>query len=288
MVKSGRTHLQDAVPITLGQEFAGYASVVRHGVTRIENALTHIAELAIGGTALGTGLNAHPRYRETVVKKLAEATGLDFRPADDPFEAMQNRDAAVELSGALKTLAVGLFKIANDLRLMSSGPRTGLGEILLPEIQPGSCIMPGKVNPVIPEAVNMVAAQVIGNDATVAVAGLNGNLDLNVMMPVIARALVESVEIMAGAARVLDEKCVRGITADEARCMELAERSATTVTAVAPVIGYDAAARVFKKALAEDNSVREVILEDGLLEADELDKVLDLLRMTEGGLPGDD
>jgi len=288
VVKSGRTHLQDAVPITLGQEFAGYASVVRHGVTRIENALTHISELAIGGTALGTGLNAHPRYRETVVKKLAEATGLDFRPADDPFEAMQNRDAAVELSGALKTLAVGLFKIANDLRLMSSGPRTGLGEILLPEIQPGSSIMPGKVNPVIPEAVNMVAAQVIGNDATVAVAGLNGNLDLNVMMPVIARALVESVEIMAGAARVLDEKCVRGITADEARCMELAERSATTVTAVAPVIGYDAAARVFKKALAEDKSVREVILEDGLLEADELDKVLDLLRMTEGGLPGDD
>ncbi len=288
VVKSGRTHLQDAVPVTLGQEFSGYASVARHGTVRIENALAHLAELPIGGTALGTGLNAHPGYREAVVKNLSQATGIEFRPAQDPFESMQNRDAAVELSGALKTVAVGLFKIANDLRLMSSGPRTGLGEIQLPEIQPGSSIMPGKVNPVIPEAVNMVAAQVIGNDAAIAVAGLNGNLDLNVMMPVIARTLVESVEIMAGATRVLADKCVRGITADAGRCRELAERSTTIVTAVAPVIGYDAAASVFKKALAGDRSVREVILEDGLLEGDELDKVLDLLRMTEGGRPADD
>ncbi|MFP6626222.1 MAG: class II fumarate hydratase [Deltaproteobacteria bacterium] len=285
VVKSGRTHLQDAVPITLGQEFSGYASVVRHGLARVEAAVGRLAELAIGGTALGTGLNADPRYAELVVAELNRQTGLGFCKAENLFEAMQNRDAAVEMSGVLKTIAVGLLKISNDLRLMSSGPRTGLGEIALPEIQPGSSIMPGKVNPVIPEAVTMVAAQVIGNDTTIAIAGLNGNLDLNVMMPVIARDLLESIEILAGGVRVLAAKCVVGITANSDRCLALAEMSATTVTAVAPEIGYDEAARVFKKAIAEDKSVRDVILEDGLLDQKRLDEVLDLINLTKGGRP---
>jgi fumarate hydratase class II len=283
VVKAGRTHLQDAVPITLGQEFSGYASVVRHGIVRVEQTRAHLSELAIGGTAVGTGLNAPPELATRVITELRSLTHQMFRRADNPFEAMQNRDAAVELSGALKTVAVGLLKIANDLRLLNSGPRTGLNEITLPETQPGSSIMPGKVNPVIPEAVTMVAAQVIGYDAAIAVAGLNGDLDLNVMMPVLAYDLLESIEILGNACTVLAERCVRGISANRARCREYAERTAAVVTALAPAIGYDAAARIFKDSLARDVPIRQAILDANVVEPERLDDLLDLLALTRGG-----
>jgi fumarate hydratase class II len=283
VVKAGRTHIQDAVPITLGQEFSGYASAIRHGVKRVQNTRPHLAELPIGGTALGTGLNAAPGFAAIVVRELNAMTGLDFRQADNLFEAMQNKDACVEVSGALKTLAVGLMKIANDLRLLTSGPRTGFAEIELPAIQPGSSIMPGKVNPVIPEAVNMVAAKVIGLDATIVIAGLNGNLDLNVMMPVIAYDLLQAIELEASAARVFAEKCVLGITADAKRCRDLGEKSAALVTAIAPAVGYDRAAKIFKQALEQDKSIRQVILEDKILDPKVLDEVLDMKKLTQGG-----
>jgi len=283
VVKAGRTHLQDAVPITLGQEFSGYASVIAHGIARIEGARRHLGELPIGGTALGTGLNAHPEFGGRVVVELQQLTGLSFHPADNLFEAMQNRDAALELSGALKTVATGLLKMTNDLRLLASGPSTGLGEIDLPAIQPGSSIMPGKVNPVIPEAVNMVAARVIGNDATITVAAVNGSLDLNVMMPVIAHALLESLAITGNASRVLATTCIAGITANRERCRDYAERSASLVTALAPVIGYDAAARVFKRAIAEGRALREIVVAEGLLSEARLSEILDLVKLTTGG-----
>jgi len=283
VVKAGRTHLQDAVPVTLGQEFSGYAAVIRHGIARVENARPHLAELPIGGTALGTGLNAHPEFAVRVIAELRVLTGQMVRRADNPFEAMQNRDACVEASGALKTIAVGLMKIANDLRLMTSGPRTGLNEIELPATQPGSSIMPGKVNPVIPEAVNMVAAHVIGNDAAITIAGLNGNLDLNVMMPVIAHNLLESLELLANASAVLADKCVSGIRANFEQCRLYAEKTAALVTAVAPVIGYDQAAKIFKKALDEDKPIRQAILEAGLVSEQRLDEILDLKKLTRGG-----
>jgi len=283
VVKAGRTHLQDAVPLTLGQEFSGYASVIRHGVVRIENTRAHLAELPIGGTAVGTGLNAHPEFAPRAIAELRVLTGHLFRRADNAFEAMQNRDACVELSGALKTVAVGLMKIANDLRLLTSGPRTGFNEIELPATQPGSSIMPGKVNPVVPEAVNMVAAQVIGNDAAIVVAGLNGNLDLNVMMPVIAYNLLESLEIMGNAARVLADKCIGGITAHVEQCQAYAENTASLITAVAPLLGYDAAAKIVTSALTENKSMRQAILEAGLIPQERLDEILDLKQLTAGG-----
>jgi len=279
VVKAGRTHLQDAVPMTLGQEFSGYADVVRQGLRRITGAEEALRALPIGATALGTGLNAHPEYGDRMITELRALTGLDVRRASNLFEAMQNRDACLEASSALKTIAVGLMKMSNDLRLLASGPHTGLAEIDLPAIQPGSSIMPGKVNPVVPEAVNMVAAKVIGNDATLTVAGLNGSLDLNVMMPIIAYALLESIEITASACTTLAEKCVRGIRADVARCRSYAEHSIALVTAVAPVIGYDAAAAAAKQALAEGKAVRQVLLERGLLDAHRLDALLDLERL---------
>ena len=283
VVKAGRTHMQDAVPITLGQEFSGYASVVRHGVVRLENNRSSLSELPIGGTALGTGLNAHPEFAPRVITELRSLTGHLFRRAENAFEAMQNRDAGVELSGTLKTIAVGLMKIANDLRLMTSGPRTGLNEIELPAIQPGSSIMPGKINPVIPEAVTMVAAHVTGNDTAVTISGMNGNLDLNVMMPVIAHNLLESLELVGNAARVLAEKCVQGITANVEACTAYAERSAALITAVAPLIGYDAAAKIFKKALRENKSIRQVLLEDGVVPEERLNEILNLKKLTQGG-----
>jgi fumarate hydratase class II len=283
VVKAGRTHIQDAVPVTLGQEFSGYASVIRHGIRRIKNVQPHMRELPIGGTALGTGLNAAPGFAAIVVREINKMTGLDFRQAENLFEAMQNKDACVETSGALKTIAVGILKIANDLRLLASGPRTGFAEIELPAIQPGSSIMPGKVNPVIPEAVNMVAAKVIGNDASISIAALNGNLDLNVMMPILAHDLLQAIELEANVCRVFAEKCVLGITADAKRCRELGEKSAALVTAIAPAVGYDNAAKIFKKALDQDKSIRQVILEDKILEKKTLDEVLDMKRLTEGG-----
>jgi fumarate hydratase class II len=286
VVKAARTHLQDAVPITLGQEFSGYASVVRHGIARVRSALPHLAELPIGGTAAGTGLNAPAGYGAKVAAELARATGHPFVVAPNPFEAMQNRDAAVELSGALKTIAVGLMKIANDLRLLASGPATGLDEIALPATQPGSSIMPGKVNPVIPEAVNQVAAFVIGHDATIAIAAMSGNLDLNVMMPVIAHALLEAIAVTAAAARVLAERCVRGITANEARCREYAERTGQLITAIAPVVGYDRAAALLKTATARGVSIRRVLEEEKVLTVEEIDRILDLQTLARGGRPG--
>jgi len=286
VVKAGRTHLQDAVPMTLGQEFGGYESVIRHGIARVRATLPHLAELPIGGTALGTGINAPPGFGARVAAELARATGQPFVAAPNPFEAMQNRDAAVETSAALRTLAVGLMKIANDLRLLASGSRTGLNEIELPATQPGSSIMPGKVNPVIAEAVNQVAALVIGHDATIVVAGMNGNLDLNVMMPVIAHALLESIDVTAAAARVFADKCVRGIQANVARCREYAELTGQLVTAIAPVVGYDRAAELFKKAMARNVPIRQVLEDERVLPPDEIARILDLAQLARGGRAG--
>jgi fumarate hydratase class II len=287
VVKAARTHLQDAVPITLGQEFGGYASVVRHGIARVRSTLPHLAELPIGGTAAGTGITAPAGFGERVAAELARTTGHPFVVAPNRFEALQNRDAAVEVSGALRTIAVGvLLKIGNDLRLLTSGPRTGLDEIELPATQPGSSIMPGKVNPVMAEAANQVGALVVGHDATIAVADLNGALDLNVMMPVIAHALLESIGVMANVCRVLAEKCVRGIRANEEQCRRYAEVTGQLVTAIAPVVGYDRAAEIYKKALAKDASIREILEEDDVLPKDEIAQLLDLRKLADGGRAG--
>ncbi len=282
-VKAGRTHLQDAVPVTLGQEFGGYASMIRHGVKRAERARDTLLELPLGGTAVGTGLNADPRYAELAIKEIKGLTGLNFRKAENTFESMQGKDACVEASGELKTIAASLMKITNDLRLLDSGPRTGFGEIDMPATEPGSSIMPGKVNPVIPEALNLVAAQVIGNDAAIAVCGALGQLELNTMMPVIAYDLLQSIEILANGSKVLAEKCVSGITVDRKRLWDYADRSLMVVTAVTPHIGYDNAAKVAKKAIAENKSIRQVILEEKLLSKEKLDAILDLKKMTKGG-----
>jgi len=287
VVKSARTHLQDAVPITLGQEFGGYASVVRHGVARVQATLPHLGELPIGGTAAGTGINAPPGFGARVAAELARVTGIPFVQAPNLFEAMQNRDAAVEVSGALRAVAVGLLiKVANDLRLLTSGGRTGLNEIELPATQPGSSIMPGKVNPVIAEAMNQVGALVIGHDATVAVAGMNGNLDLNVMMPVIAHALLESIGVMANACRVFAAKCVRGIKPNVEVCRRYAELTGQLVTAIAPVVGYDRAAEIYKQALKRDVSIRQILEDDKILPKEEITRLLDLRKLADGGRAG--
>jgi len=286
VVKIGRTHLQDAVPVRLGQEFSGYAQQVAYGIERVEDVLPRLAELALGGTAVGTGLNAPEGFADRVIERLAETTGHPFQPAPNKFEALAAKDACVEASGALKTVAVSLSKIANDLRWLSSGPRCGIGEIALPSLQPGSSIMPGKVNPVIPESVLMVAAQVIGNDATIALAGLSGSFELNVMMPVLAYNLLQSVEILAHAAELLADRCVDGITADRERCEELVEKSLALVTSLAPRIGYDAAAEIAKESWKTGRPVRELAKEKRVLPDDELEKALDARAMTEGGLVG--
>jgi len=283
VVKAGRTHLQDAVPVTLGQEFSGYASMILHGIKRAEQARDILMELPLGGTATGTGLNARPKYAETAITEINRLTGLSFRKADNTFEAMQSKDATVEASGLLKTIATSLMKISNDLRLLNSGPRTALGEIDLPAMEPGSSIMPGKVNPVIPEALGLVAAQVYGNDTAIGICGSLGQLELNVMMPVIAYDLLQSIEILANGSRILGEKCVAGITADKKRCMDYAERTLMMVTRLTPKIGYDNAAKITKKAMAENKSLRQVVLEEGILPKDKLDDVLDLKKMTKGG-----
>ena len=283
IVKAGRTHLQDAVPITLGQEFSGYASMIRHGIKRAEHAQDILMELPLGGTAVGTGLNAHPKYAELAISEVNRLTGLSFRKAENVFEAMQNKDAAVEASSLLKTVATSLMKISNDLRLLNSGPRTALGEIDLPAMEPGSSIMPGKVNPVIPEAIGLVAAQVYGNDTAIGICGSLGQLELNVMMPVIAYDLLQSIEILANGSRILGERCVAGITADRKRCHDYAERTLMMVTRLTPKIGYDNAAKIAKKAMAENKSLREVVLEERILPKEKLDEILDLKKMTKGG-----
>ncbi|WP_405601621.1 class II fumarate hydratase [Streptomyces sp. NBC_01410] len=285
VVKSGRTHLMDATPVTLGQEFGGYAAQIRYGVERLESALPRLAELPLGGTAVGTGINTPPGFPAEVIAEVARATGLPLTEARNHFEAQGARDALVETSGQLRTVAVSLTKISNDLRWMASGPRTGLAEINLPDLQPGSSIMPGKVNPVIPEAVLMVAAQVTGNDTTVATAGAAGNFELNVMLPVIAKNLLESVRLLANASRLLADRTVDGITANVERAREYAESSPSVVTPLNKYIGYEEAAKVAKKSLAERKTIREVVLESGYVErgaltVEQLDEALDVLRMT--------
>jgi len=284
VVKSGRTHLMDATPVTLGQEFGGYATAVERGVERVRACLPRLGELALGGTATGTGINAPPGFAAEVVDLLVVQTGLAVTEAADHFEAQGGRDAMVEASGALRTVAVSLVKIVNDLRWMASGPTTGLAEIRLPDLQPGSSIMAGKVNPVIPEAVFQVAAQVIGNDAAVAFAGAGGAFELNVAMPVMARNVLESVGLLAAAARVLADRCVVGVEADAERCRRYAESSPALVTALNPHIGYEAAAAVVRQAVAEGRTVRDVVLERGLMDTDDLDRVLDVEAMTRGGI----
>ncbi|WP_405529310.1 class II fumarate hydratase [Streptomyces avidinii] len=285
VVKAGRTHLMDATPVTLGQEFGGYAAQVRHGVERLRAALPRLAELPLGGTAVGTGINTPPGFSAAVIAEVAAATGLPLTEARDHFEAQGARDALVETSGMLRTVAVSLTKISNDLRWMASGPRTGLAEINLPDLQPGSSIMPGKVNPVVPEAVLMVAAQVMGNDATVAVAGAAGNFELNVMLPVMARNLLESIRLLGSSSRLLADRTIDGITANEARAREYAESSPSVVTPLNRYIGYEEAAKVAKRSLAERKTIREVVLEAGYVERgaltlEQLDEALDVLRMT--------
>ncbi|MFI5981648.1 class II fumarate hydratase [Streptomyces sp. NPDC051555] len=285
VVKAGRTHLMDATPVTLGQEFGGYAAQVRYGVERLRAALPRLAELPLGGTAVGTGINTPPGFSAAVIAEVAAETGLPLTEARNHFEAQGARDALVETSGMLRTVAVSLTKIANDLRWMASGPRTGLAEINLPDLQPGSSIMPGKVNPVVAEAVLMVAAQVTGNDTTVAVAGAAGNFELNVMLPVMARNLLESIRLLGSASRLLADRTVDGITANAARAREYAESSPSVVTPLNRYIGYEEAAKVAKKALAERRTIREVVLESGYIEGgsltlEQLDEALDVLRMT--------
>jgi len=278
VVKAGRTHLMDAVPVTLGQEFGGYAAQVRQGVERIQAALPRLGRIPLGGTAVGTGLNTHPEFAERVRARLAEETGLEILPPADPFESQAARDGLVEASGALKTLAVSLTKIANDLRLMGSGPRAGLAEIRLPELQKGSSIMPGKVNPIIPEVVTQVAAQVIGNDAAITVGGMQGHFELNVFVPMMARNLIQSIRLLAGAARALDEKCVVGIEANRETCKRYAELTLSAATALNPHIGYDKASEIVKTAAATGRSLREVAREAGVDEK-VLDEALDYRAM---------
>jgi fumarate hydratase class II len=285
VVKAGRTHLMDATPVTLGQEFGGYAAQVRYGVERLRASLPRLAELPLGGTAVGTGINTPPGFPAAVIAEVARTTGLPLTEARDHFEAQGARDGIVETSGQLRTIAIGLTKIANDLRWMSSGPRTGLAEISLPDLQPGSSIMPGKVNPVVPEAVLMVAAQVTGNDTAVAVAGAAGNFELNVMLPVIGRNVLESVRLLANVTRLLADRTVDGITAHAERAREYAESSPSVVTPLNRYLGYEEAAKVAKRALAERKTIRQVVVEGGyvergLLSETQLDEALDVLRMT--------
>jgi fumarate hydratase class II len=283
VVKSGRTHLMDATPIRLGQEFGGYAHQVACGVERAGHARDGLLDLALGGTAVGTGINRRPEFPERAIARIAAATGLPFREARDHFEAQGAKDACVEASGHLKTIALSLLKIANDIRLLASGPRAGLAEITLPAIQPGSSIMPGKVNPVLCEAVTMVAARVVGNDATITMCAMGGILELHVMMPVLAYDLLQSITILSTVSRLFADRCVAGIEADEARARDSLERNLALCTALAPVIGYDRAAALAKRAFETGKTVRETALAMNLLPEADLDRILDYHRMTEPG-----
>jgi fumarate hydratase class II len=282
VVKAGRTHLQDALPITLGQEFGAYARMVEQGMEELQRALVPLRELAIGGTAVGTGFNAPKGFAELVIREINRETGYDFVKARDSFEALQGRHAMVAASSAVKAVAVSLMKIANDLRLLNSGPNTGLGEIELPALQPGSSAMPGKVNPVLPEAVNMVCAMVMGNDLTVTICAQAGQLELNTMMPVMIYCLLQSIEILGNASRALAEKCILGIRADVERCRAYAENSLMVVTALAPKLGYDRAAQYARKAREEGKPLRMVLIEEGM-DSKEVDELLDVYRMAMGG-----
>ncbi len=287
ILKSGRTHLQDATPVRLGQEFTAYGHTIERNRRRIAQAAEDLRELGIGGSAVGTGLNVEPAYFEAMIRHLRKITGLELRAGADRFQLMQSMGDAAALSGALRTLAVDLGKIANDIRLLVSGPRTGLAEITLPAVQPGSSIMPGKVNPSIAEMVNMVCFQVIGNDATVAAAAEAGQLELNVMMPVIAHNLFFTMHLLTSAATIFTERCVTGIEADAAMCAHWLDRSPALVTALAPKIGYAESAKLAKEAIAKNETVRQLVTEKGVLKGAELDAVLDLRAMTEPGVPGE-
>ena len=280
LVKTGRTHLMDAMPLTLEQEMSGWAAQIEIGIERIESTFPRLAELAIGGTAVGTGVNTHPEFGKKVAKVLSELTGIEFKEARNHFEAQSAQDAIVELSGQLKTIAASLMKIANDLRWMNSGPIAGLGEVKLPALQPGSSIMPGKVNPVIPEAVRMVCAQVIGNDVTISIAGSLGDFQLNVMLPVMAYNILQSIELLANASKVLAEKCIAGFEVNTERITELVDKNPILATVLNPIIGYDKAAEVVKKAIRENKTVKQVVVELGYLNKEEAEKVLDPKVMT--------
>ena len=284
VVKAGRTHLMDATPVTLGQEIGGYAAAMEYGVERLEACLPRVGELPLGGTAVGTGLNAPPGFAAGVIARLARELDLPLSEARDHFEAQGSRDALVEASGAMRTVAVSLYKCATDLRWMGSGPRAGLAELRLPDLQPGSSIMPGKVNPVVPEAVSQVVAQVIGNDAAVAFAGAAGNFELNVMLPVIAHNLLGSVRLLANVIRLLADRCIDGLEADVEKCRYYALSSPAIVTSLNPYIGYEQAARVVKRAMAEGKDLRTVVLEMGLMDEKDVDRALDVEAMTRGGI----
>ncbi len=286
ILKSGRTHLMDATPVRLGQEFAGWARQVELGRRRLFNASDELSELALGGTATGTGINTRPEFVARVIERINTASNLTFVEAVDHFEAQGSKDGVVAVSGALNTLAVSLMKIADDIRWLASGPTSGLAEIGLPEVQPGSSIMPGKVNPVLPEALMMVSARVMGNHTAITVAGSRGNFELNTMMPLLASALLESISILAGGCRAFSERCVLGIWADEARCRELLERNPSIATALNLRLGYDVASEVAKEAAREGKSIRDIMLRRGLVPESELDELLDVRGMTEGGLGG--
>src|SRR6184192_371490 len=285
IVKIGRTHLADATPIRLGQEFSGYARQIELSIERIGAAASGLEELALGGTAVGTGINTHPEFPSRTIKKISQMTELPFREAKNHFEAQAAKDAVVQVSGSLKTLAVSLTKIANDLRWLSSGPRCGIGEIELPDTQPGSSIMPGKVNPVMCESVLQVAAHVIGCDATITICGQAGNFELNVMMPIMALRFLEAITFSASVTQAFTERCIVGIEANKEHCEEMIEKSLAMVTALAPVIGYDAAAKIAKESYATGKTVREVALAHKVLPPDKLAKILDPWRMTEPGIP---
>ncbi len=284
IVKTGRTHLMDALPITMGQEMRAWSAQVQAGIERLEASLPRLAELALGATAVGTGLNAHPEFGERVARRLADLAGVPFVRSRNLFASLSSQDATVEMSGQLKTVAAALMKIANDLRWMNSGPQAGLGEIALPALQPGSSIMPGKVNPVVPEAVTMVCAQVIGNDVTITIGGQSGNFQLNVMLPVIAYNFLQSVALLASAARVLADKAIDGFAVNELHVTGLVNRNPILVTSLNPVIGYETGARIAKRAYAEGRTVREVAAEMTDLPAETLDRLLDGRRMTQGGI----
>jgi fumarate hydratase class II len=284
VVKSGRTHLMDATPVTLGQEFGGWAAQIRNGTQRLTKVLPELEELALGGTAVGTGINAPHGFAAAVIALMSDRTGYPFREADDHFEAQGSKDAVVMASGALKTVAVSLFKMANDIRFLGSGPTSGIAEIRIPTLQPGSSIMPGKVNPVMSEMVMQVAAQVVGNDTTITWSGANGNFELNVMMPVLAHNLLESVSLLANASTTFATRCIDGIEVNDNRPRELVEKNAIIVTALNPHIGYDNGARIAKEAVMSGRSIRELVLAEGLMTPEDLDAALDLKKMTEGGL----
>ena len=286
VVKSGRTHLMDATPIRLGQQFGGYAHQLTKGIERVRRASEELAELALGGTAVGTGINTHPEFAARVIALVSEELELEFREAENHFEAQAAKDAAVNAAGTLNTIATSFFKIADDVRWLASGPTSGISEILIPAVQPGSSIMPGKVNPVMCEAMMMVAARVMGNHTTVTIAGQRGNFELNVMMPVLAQALIESITLLSNVARAFADRCVSGIEANEPRAKQLLEKNPSIATALNPYIGYDQAVEVAKEAARAGRSVRDVVEEKGLLKPEEIDEALDVRGMTEPGLPG--